>query len=128
MSECIVTHWHHNPLFYNLFRIAIKMMRVRYVRIYMAMNGKTLCLLTSAKLLISFGTHLHSLKFFSSNNLNDGSNLFLNVNLERQHFHKLFLHLKLINFKLLMSPMLLFFKNTSLKIMNIVIFGSFHPF
>ena len=81
-------------------------------------------LLTSAKLLISFRTHLHSLKYLSSNNSNDGSNSFLNVDLEWQHF----LHLKLINFIPLMTSMLLFLKNASLKIMNTVIFGSFHPF
>ena len=92
------------------------------------MNGKTLRLLTSAKLLISFRMHLHSLKYLSSNNSNDGSNSFLNVDLEWQHFYKLFLHLKLINFIPLMTSMLLFLKNASLKIMNTVIFGSFHPF
>ena len=79
------------------------------------MNGKTLRLLTSAKLWISFRTHLHSLKYLSSNNSSDGSNLFLNVDLEREYFRKLFLHLKFINFKLLMTPMLLFFNNASLK-------------
>ena len=95
---------------------------------FKTMNGKTLRLLTSAKLLISFRTHLHSLKYLSSNNSNDGSNSFLNVDLEWQHFYKLFLHLKLINFIPLMTSMLLFLKNASLKIMNTVIFGSFHPF
>ena len=85
-------------------------------------------LLTSAKLWISFRTHLHSLKYLSSNNSSDGSNLFLNVDLEREYFCKLFLHLKFINFKLLMTPMLLFFNNASLKIMNAVIFCSFQPF
>ena len=95
--------------------------------IFNTMNGKTLRLLTSAKLLISFRTHLHSLKYLSSNNSSDGSNLFLNVDLEREYFRNMFLHLKFINFKLLMTPMLLFFNNASLKIMNAVIFCSFQP-
>ena len=46
----------------------------------------------------------------------------------REVFLKSFLHLKPDNFKHLMTSMLLFFKNASLKIMTTVIFGSFHSF
>ena len=60
--------------------------------------------------------------------IDDGSNSFLNVDLYDKIFVKLYLHLKAVNFEILMTSMLLIFKNASLKIMNTIIFGSFHPF
>ena len=58
----------------------------------------------------------------------NGSNSFLNVDPNVKIFLKSFSHLKPINFKLLMTPMLLFFKNASLKVMTTVIFGYFDSF